>query len=473
MQRSQQPKRGKAYQKVQEYLTEHRDVKPLADIHSSRSRYAGINNASEIGSWATLDSSVLVTPSDHDLLGDLESEPQVAEAFPHSVLHIRWEFSRIPEIVRIFQTSHLAEPVSEFSLEKMAVYTVFKDLEQPSWRELLETDIRKVPATMRRKGSARDKASTLPGIPVSSGPSSTDGPSDSVFSLGAGQSSATSVEDSPVLAQQDRSVSQTDDASTIKAQKAPAPRKKRARIATPPVREPPQRYWNEFDDGDSDGNAEEPFAIYVDPNESSFPGSEVVSKVFGSMYDSLSKGSQRMVSWLPIKSKPEMVKSGERTPLLFDGQGSPDADADSSGSEVDEFLVQRPKHRTRSVYAPGQLPWNNRRMFRPGQKLSRRQQVLETALLQSYSALITIAYLLLVMAGILQSTGRKKKVLEVDAGVVAGVVVAEACAGISIVLICMRRKPLGPVHWGLVAVNVTAIVIIGACELLVMFMGLG
>jgi hypothetical protein len=77
------------------------------------------------------------------------------------------------------------------------------------------------------------------------------------------------------------------------------------------------------------------------------------------------------------------------------------------------------------------------------------------------------------MAATLSATGRKKKLLEVDAGVIAGVVAAEACAGISLVLICLRQKPLGPIHWGLMAVNVTAIVMIGIGEMTMMFMGRG
>lgn len=79
--------------------------------------------------------------------------------------------------------------------------------------------------------------------------------------------------------------------------------------------------------------------------------------------------------------------------------------------------------------------------------------------------------MLLIMTAILSSAGRKEKILEVDAGIVAGVMAAKACAGISIVLICIRRKPLGPVHRGLVAVNVTAILAVGIADLTVMFMG--
>ncbi len=474
LQHSQELLQGRDYKKVHKYLSEHRDVKQVAEVHAVRSRYVGINNTSEIGSWATLDSSVLFSPADPDRLGDLESNPHEGELFPHSILHVRWEFSRTPEIVRMLQTSHLAEMVYDFSLENAAVNTVFKDLEQPSWRHLLEMDIRKVPSMVRRKASARNKTNGAPTVPVSSGPSSTDGPSDSVFSLTAGQSSATSMEDSPILSQHERSATKPEQTPPLVSRNARLATKKRARIVSQAQTEPePQRYWNEFDDGDSDIHAEGTYVIYVDPDESSFPGAETVSKVFGTMYDSLSKGSKSMVSWLPIKSKQEQPSSGERTPLLFNGQGGTATDPESSGSDTDEYHVQpRKQKRERSFYhASAQPPWKSRSKFRPGQPLSKRQRALEATLFQFYTGLIALAYLLLIMAGILFSAGRKKKVLEVDAGIIAGVVAAEACAGISIVLICMRRKPLGPVHWGLVAINVTTIVVVGIAELTIMFMG--
>ena len=464
--------RAKAQTKIRNYLAEHRDVKPLAECHSARSRYVGVNNTGEIGSWATLDSSIIFAPVKVEKLGDLHAEPDTVEAFPHAVLHVRWEFSRMPEIVRTLQSSHLAEAANDFSIEKAAVFTICKDLPQPAWRQLIGKDIRKVPSSMRKKDATRSKMAALSTVEVSSGPSSTDGPSDSVFSAGPGQSSATSMDNSPIMSQREQSSSQ--EALAAMSHDAKPSKKKRARIATPPSPDPPpQRYWNEFDDGDSDTHIEEGYAIYVDPNEPSFPGAEIVSRVFGSMYDSLSKGSQKIVSWLPIKSKHGQPSSGERTPLLFDGQGSMDADGDSSGSDTDELRLPIPKKpRQRSfAHAPSHLPWNIGGKYRPGQPLTKRQRALESTLFQFYTGLIALAYLLLIMAGILFSAGRKKKVLEVDAGIVAGVVAAEACAGISIVLICMRRKPLGPVHWGLVAVNVTSVAVIGIAELVVVFMG--
>lgn len=51
------------------------------------------------------------------------------------------------------------------------------------------------------------------------------------------------------------------------------------------------------DDGDSDVNPEI-VAIYVDPDAPLFPSAETVSNAFGAVVDNLSRGTNRVVSWL-------------------------------------------------------------------------------------------------------------------------------------------------------------------------------
>lgn len=151
------------------------------------------------------------------------------------------ECSRIPEAVQIFQTSHLAEAIPDFSLEKVAIFTLFKDLEYPSWCQLPGTDILKAPATLRRKESTCNKVNELPAVAMSSCPSSPDGPSDSVFPRVAEQSSSTSA-NSPILSQREQSFFKLERHGPSTAQKTKAIRKMRVRIATPPLNPPPQRY---------------------------------------------------------------------------------------------------------------------------------------------------------------------------------------------------------------------------------------
>jgi hypothetical protein len=101
--------------------------------------------------------------------------------------------------------------------------------------------------------------------------------------------------------------------------------------------------------------------------------------------------------------------------------------------------------------------------------LSPRQKALERTLFYFYSGLLGIAYVLLVMSGILLATGRRKAFVEVDAGVVAGVIFAEACAIGAVILIYMRKQRLSVVHWGLVGVMIASVMVIGVALLALMF----
>lgn len=450
-------------EKVKDYLSEHRDVKPLAAIHSHRSRFSGMNNTKDIGTWAILDHSIRFDNAHEAKLDSANNQAEAGDAFPHAVLHVRWEFSRLPELVRVLEASHLVERVRDFSMERAAVFTANKELGQPPWHALLDVDIRRVPALLTKKPSPGATRREIKPVTVSgsSGPSSAGG--DSVFSATQAQSSATEPELGPESSTCADSPTLDEKPEPTKKFRLKNSRKDKVRVLSPPPPEPqPQRYWNEFDDGDSDVHDEERFAIYVDPNEETFPGAEAFSKAFGGMYDSLRQGKDRVVSWWPMGAS-DKANDGERTPLLFgppSRKGSNDASVESSGSDTDDILGPPQRRQKRN----GMF----RQLYARGRPLSRKQKALEQTLFQFYTGLIILAYLLLAMAGILLGTGRKKRRLEVDAGVVTGVVAAEACIGTSIVLVCMRRQSLDPVHWGLVAVNVAVVVVVGVAELALM-----
>ncbi|KAK7903477.1 hypothetical protein LTR67_001497 [Exophiala xenobiotica] len=439
---------------IQRYLREHRDIKPLAETCFIRNRYLGHTNTADVGNWATLDSNITVTAVDMAQVGVSQSHSQAGDAFPYSVLHIRWEFARTPTVVRAFDESHLVERVHEFSLEDMAIHTAQKDLPVPSWQSLLEKDIRKVPIApyMSRAGvTSRTRLHSTDVTGSSSGPSSSDGPQGSIFSAGTvGNTSVTSESAGPSSA----------GPSKISTTPAKTRRKKRARIKLPERSPSPARYWNEFDDGDSDGNPEQGYVIYVDPDESAFPGAESIAKAFGSVYDSFSKGKSRIISLLTLEGQ---STTGERAPLLS-GENSADEDPDTSSSETDEFSPRTPTSRRRSRRSgpPGSF-------YRPHQILTPRQKALEQTLFSFYTGLIAVCYILLVMSGILLATGRRKAYFEVDAGVLGGVVSAETCAVAAMILIMMRKQRISVVHWGLVAVLVASAVLIGVALLTLMF----
>lgn len=446
---------------VQKYLSQHRDVKSLAELSSSRTRYSGITNSAEVAIWATLDTNITTHLADISCIGQPDYRPHTGEAFPYAVLHIRWEFARTPSVVRAFDESHLVERVHDFTLEAMAIHTVNKDLPSPSWQPLLDKDIRKVPLVPHRKRaglSGRGRDGSLDMTCISSGPSSADDPASSIFSANPGHSSATSEEAGALISHSESALSKPQSA---KGQRS----KKRARVQTPKPQPRPQRYWNEFDDGDSDVNQEEGYAIYVDPNEPLFPGADAVHKAIGVMCDSLSKGTTQVLSWLPLVSRGDAL--GDREPLLA-GQRTSDGDGDSSGSDTEELLgpPQRPKRQSRPL-SHGSRPTNrNSGMF-----LTPRQRQLEQTIFIFYSGLIGISAVFLVMSSILLGTGRRKAFVEVDAGVIAGVVAAEACAVGAIILILIRKQRLSVVHWGLVGVSVSIVVVVGMALLALMFSG--
>ena len=453
-----------ATDQIQGYLLEHRDVKPLAHVHSSRLRFIGHNNSGEVGTWATLDMGVVFSDVDSAQVGATDTVTDQGEAFPHAVLEIRWEFARTPEVVRAFDHTHLVERVRDFSLEEAAVFTVHKELVQPHWRELLQKDIRKVPLTSRPSKAARRNRLKTPNFAapgLSSGPSSTDGQADSIFSAARadGQSSATS-EGSVSASAQDNALWDVSKPASPDLLKI----KKRARISSD-QQPPPQRYWNEFDDGD-EGTAEEGYAIYVDPDASVFPGAETVSKAFSAMYESCSKGKNQVLSWLPMKEERSGKSTSERTPLLFGQGGSQPSEGDPESSDTDSEIpvpmpFKFPKHK-RTISHASQRSASG--MYRPHQPLTPRQKALERTYFSTYVVLLIVSFVLLIMSAILLESGRKKKVFEVDAGAIGGIVVAEACAIGAGVLICMRRQRLPLCHWVLVVTAIVAAVVLGIVQ---------
>jgi SPX domain protein involved in polyphosphate accumulation len=254
---------------IQQYLREQRDVKPLASFSARRTRYSGLTNTSDVATWATLDSDITVGPVEVAQLGKLQyPSTSNTSTFPYSILHIRWEFARIPAIVRAFDESHLAFKVNNFTVEDMAIRTIQPDIPRAFWQPLLaHTDITNLPLPSRptlnrlkTNSRAQAIASDIGG--TSSGPSSSEGRADSIFSSAdRGYSSVTSEETRAVGAIS----SHLEDALNKKKNK------KKARIVLPEPERPAFRYWNEFDDGDSDVNPQEEYAIYLDPDEPMFP----------------------------------------------------------------------------------------------------------------------------------------------------------------------------------------------------------
>lgn len=407
---------------IKEFLSQHRDVRALAEQGSSRTRLSGLNNSSEVGTFAVLDSNISFGPLVLDEISGYES-PAKKHSFPHSVLQIRWEFGRKPEVVRAFDTTHLAEKISDFTLEAAAIQSQYPDHFKPPWAFMLTKDIRKVP--VQNRTSRRQDVS----FGTMSAPSSTG---ESVFSAQIEQSAGS--ETSPVASTRDLPLTQN--SST------PGKKKKKARIVADSPNRQQSRYYSEYDDPNSELNQDEAYTIYVDPNAEA-PGVETMRKIGASVSNAFS------YIWMGSKSR-----VGERSPLLANQSSTEEDHSSGSDSEVTPGI---PKHKG--------LKGHIRPAERYRMRLSRRQRAFERTLQLMYFGLVVLSYVFLLLSAILLTTGRKKEVVEVDVGATVGLVVSLLCVVLSVVLVYARKQKLPRIEVVTLWLADGMVVILGAAVL--------
>jgi VTC domain len=428
-----------------DWLVQNRDIKPLAEVSCTRSRFAGLNNTSEVGTWALMDMDITMSSIDTLTIGNSSCGDVVdVQGFPHTVLEVRWEFSRTPEIVRALDSTHLVERIRGFSIEAQAISTICKpsDMPSPMWQPLLERDIRKVPPlqirTSIRKNPPRAGSSEL---------SSTDGASAGPFSAGVIDSSATSLPNSTKTTPPATPLIPTQKTT----ERHPSQKRKASRRKSRQERQAIQRYWNEFDDGD-EAREDQVYAIYVNPDEhTAFPGAETVSKAFSSMYQSLGRTKRCIISWLPMQSRDHDLDDdveGVHRPLL--GVHSRDADYendDSSDTGTPNSPVKSSRG-GRSTRCPSS-PDVRRTSLKSSRHSTKRHYVHpshEITLFRTYVGCYAIAFILLTMSAILKATGRHKAKVQVDAGVIVGVIAALCSAIIGMSLMISREERLSWFH---------------------------
>jgi heme/copper-type cytochrome/quinol oxidase subunit 4 len=346
-------------------------------------------------------------------------------------------------------------------VEAQAISTVCKpsNMPPPMWQPWLERDIRKVPPIQARTNRRKS-------IPTASSSDRSHTEDHSTFSAGAAKSSGTSAHESsrstaptsPTLAKQE--------ATDIPRLPSREPPNRKAR----PERQIIQRYWNEFDDGD-EVPEDQRYAIYVNPDEKlAFPGAETVTKAFSSLYQSLGRAKGRIVSWLPMHStnhERDGVEEGVRRPLLGVRIRPDTSDNDDSSDTDPQSRPARPSKKSRSTLFPN--PSNaHRTSFPRSRRIGRRQQVHlshEIALFRTYVGCYSIAFILLIMSAILNATGRHRARVEVDAGIIVGVIGALGSAIIGISLMMSREEKLSWLHWTL-GVSVCLVICVGSGWLL-------
>jgi hypothetical protein len=433
---------------LREFMAQHRDVKPLVEIHSIKDRFAGINNTIDVGVWGVLDQDIIMSPLDIPKIGatlatsidsSYTSKGSEAKTFPYAVLQFRWEFSRVPEIVRALDNSHLAERVRGFTLETEAIYSILspQEMPKPLWQPLLGRDIRKLPSLKLKRSLPRNKdgsSSAEEPLPSTPATSSNGDPSDSVFSTNQAQSSATSIMGS---VRNNTEPDSPDSTRLALGQRKSPKQKKRVQLPSPWQPEVVHRYWNEFDDGSEYGE-DSSYAIYVNPDEpSNFPGTETVFRAFSALHEGLPNGARRILSWL--SSATSFSTAREREPLLAGqrvGQYLEDSsDSEGNAGATDKSLRQRSGFRAGST-------------IRSSSTLRRHklQDSRETFVFRTYIAAFLLSYILLVVSAILQGTSRHKASFEIGTGVIIGVVIALFCGIGGVGMMMSRRDPLSLLH---------------------------
>lgn len=189
----------------------------------------------------------------------------------------------------------------------------------------------------------------------------------------------------------------------------------------PPAQMAPQiKYWNEYDDGSENGDGDEHYTIYINPDEDdSFPGYKYVAVPF-----------EKFKSWFRTKRPPT---DGENSPLLNGNSYGYASTAVNTDSEEEGYASSDgiPTHGFTAHFAA--FPSVDE------QRVARyREKVFFWATLGCYIA----SFVLIGICSVLISTGKHKLRIEVDAGVTIGVMVSLFCACAALAMTLYRTEPL-------------------------------
>ncbi|KUJ15647.1 SPX-domain-containing protein [Mollisia scopiformis] len=224
-------------------------------------------------------------------------------------------------------------------------------------------------------------------------------------------------------------------------------RRQSTQIQTQP--QTPQGYWNEYDHG-SEVEGNESYTIYINPDEESFPG----SKTFAYVFAEVKKPFGKVKEWLSPKSSP-----GERQPLITNGNESYfneqrstiDTDDDGAYASSSDFPTGYAAH-----YATF-----------PSVRDQKHSQAREMLLNQTMFGSFGASLLFLLIAAILVATGKKKLRVEVDAGVIVGIVASLCFNMAAIGAVLGRQQDLGWLRRSLIAVTFVSICIFNGMLLVI------
>lgn len=161
-----------------------------------------------------------------------------------------------------------------------------------------------------------------------------------------------------------------------------------------------QRYWNEFDDGEEIPD-HEPYAVYIDPNASSFPGASIISRFSNTIVSATQKLKSR--AWR------EKSTADEQESLLGNERPTSQSSADSSDLENGKphpSFLPHDRHRRSSNLFQRSLPHDNAHDI----------WVTRAAIVSFIVSLVVLSLVVMLVI-----TGRRKAVAETDVGALVGV----------------------------------------------------
>lgn len=246
-------------------------------------------------------------------------------------------------------------------------------------------------------------------------------------------------------------------------------------------------YWNEYDHGSENGDTEERYVIYANPDETGSPD-------FKAMLHAFAKPFTKARSWVKAQ-KPERepllsrhasdASYGATTTTTTDGASSPtipsyfsslsrpppsrgndsstavETDADEDEADLEAGYASSEEFPTAGYEAHyAALPSINDQ---------RIDMYKDRVMFLATSGLFAMSFLLLGIAAVLILTGRHSLRVEVDAGATVGAVVSIGCACTALALTMARWEYLSGVNRALVTVTFsTACVLNGMLLVLVM-----
>ncbi|KAJ4338215.1 hypothetical protein N0V95_008130 [Ascochyta clinopodiicola] len=438
-------------QTIRQWLTEHKEIKPIAGVGAKRTRFAGLHNNPSGGIWATLDRDVFMKGSlIKDLANDdwaLTASPDSAK-FPHAILEVRREGNLPASLIQTLDRSHLVERVRGFSIEAHAVWTCCKpsSMSAPHWISILDKDIRKLPEPVKRR-SRKNRESTSGSNTQSSPPmtstsnTSFDGQL-SPSTVRNGESSATSAQEFP-------------EPPSLQAFRKKH-RKSISEHSPAVIREEPesQRYWNEYDHPEDE---DEGYYIYVDPNASvKFPGQETLEawtkktrKIFGMR---LQADEQSLLSAVEDGTTDD-EESGSESALGWNSRSNYGTMTSQHGGTHEGYFSSIFRGKV-NLHQDAEALQERRSLL---SELQTRQRERERTKFRFYSTCLAAAFAIDFILGLMTMTSRKKERGAVDAGVLFGAVCTLGLCIVAVISMKTRKEKLGWIHQGVVLSIVVAL----------------